>query len=106
MDSRIVIVAYKPLPGKENELKALVRSHHLGLKAEDLVTDRTPIIAGTSNGSIIEIFEWKSIEAIHAAHSNSAVLAMWDEFAQVCTYLPASEIQEFHQIFSDFSPLN
>ena len=36
-DERIVIVAYKALPGKEEELRALMKTHVEILKKEELV---------------------------------------------------------------------
>jgi hypothetical protein len=45
MNSRIVIVAYKPKPGMENQLKKLALGHYSRLKKQDLVTDKIPIIA-------------------------------------------------------------
>jgi hypothetical protein len=44
MSGVIVIVAYRPKPGKEKELIELVRNRVPTLRKEDLVTDRAPII--------------------------------------------------------------
>ena len=65
-----VIVAYRPKPGREKELVDLVRSRVPTLRQEGLVTDRAPIIMRASDGSIVEVSEWKSEEAIAAAHKN------------------------------------
>lgn len=105
MDSRIVIVAYRPLPGKNTALEALVSTHYNRLLAEGLVTDRPPVIIKAADQTIIEIFEWVSKEAIENAHSNPAVLAMWQEFSAVCEYIPAGQVKEFQSMFSEFSPL-
>jgi len=40
----VVIVAYRPKPGKENDLIDLVRSRVPTLRKENLVTDRVPTI--------------------------------------------------------------
>jgi len=37
---RIVLVGYKPKPGKESELEALMKTHLPILREEGLVTDR------------------------------------------------------------------
>src|SRR5438270_371709 len=76
----VVIVAYRPKPGHEAELLDLVRSRVPTLRNEDLVTDRVPVIVRARNGTIVEVSEWKSGEAIEAAHRNPRVLAMWDKF--------------------------
>jgi quinol monooxygenase YgiN len=76
MSNVIVIVAYRPKPGKETELLKLVRNRVPTLCKEGLVTDREPIIMRARDGTIIEVSEWKSQEAIDAAHKNPNVLAM------------------------------
>jgi hypothetical protein len=71
-----VIVAYRPNPGKETELLKLVRNRVPTLRNQGLVTDRKPTIMRARDGTIIEVSEWKSQEAIDAAHKNLNVLAM------------------------------
>src|SRR6266496_4987207 len=80
MKSVIVIVAYRPKPGKETELLDLMGNRVPILRKEGLVTDREPIIMRARDGTIIEVSEWKSREAIDAAHRNPNVLAMWEKF--------------------------
>ena len=48
----------------------LVRNHLPPLRAEGLVTDRAPILMRTADGTVVEIFEWVSQEAIAGAHGN------------------------------------
>ena len=84
MNGVIVIVAYRPKPGKESETLDLVRSRVPTLRKEALVTERTPIIMRARDSTIIEVSEWKSQEAIQAAHKNPNVLAMWNSFFEVC----------------------
>jgi len=103
---RIVIVGYKPKPGKNEALKALMKTHLPRLKQEGLVTDRESIIMEAGDGTIIEVFEWKSEEAIQIAHKNTAVLKMWDEYAVVCDYVPVGTLTEAESLFSGFEPVN
>src|SRR5438045_9349132 len=58
MSGVVVIVAYRPKPGKENELIDLVRSRVPTLRKEKLVTDRVPTIMRSHDGTIIEVSEW------------------------------------------------
>lgn len=103
---RIVIVAYKPKPGKVDALKELTKTHVSRLKQEGLVTDREPIIMETADGTIIEVFEWLSTEAIQKAHTNPEVQKMWGEYAAVCDYVPLNSLSEASNMFADFMPLN
>ncbi|TWI99430.1 hypothetical protein JN11_02747 [Mucilaginibacter frigoritolerans] len=103
---RIVIVAYKPKPGKEQALKELSKTHVSRLKNEGLVTYREPVIAETADGTIIEVFEWLSDEAIQNAHTNPAVLQMWSEYAAVCDYVPLNTLAESSNMFAEFTPVD
>lgn len=102
---RVVIACYVPKVGKESELHDLSRTHVPRLRAEGLVTDREPIIAVAADGTVVEVFEWSSTEAIAAAHANPAVRAMWEEYERVCSYRPIGEVPEAAQLFSELAPL-
>ena len=103
---RIVIVAYRPKPGRVEDLKALVRSHVTRLQALGLVTARDPVTMEAADGSIVEVFEWISPEAIEEAHVDPQVQAIWSEFASVCDYIPIAQLPEASQLFSEFSALS
>ncbi|MDB4921541.1 hypothetical protein [Mucilaginibacter sp.] len=103
---RIVIVAYKPKPGKAEALKELTKTHVPRLKKEGLVTDRKAVIMETADGTIIEVFEWLSADAIQQAHSNPAVHQMWAEYAEVCDYVPLNSLSETGNMFADFTPVD
>ena len=102
---RIVIVGYKPFPGKEAALAKLMKSHVSILRKEGLASDREPILMQSANGTIIEVFGWKSKEAIAQAHTNAAVQKMWGEYAEVCEYIPVGNLDETRSLFSEFTPL-
>ena len=101
----IVIVAYRPKPGKERELFELVRSRVPTLRKEGLATDRAPVIMRARDGTIIEVSEWKSQEAIDAAHKNPNVLAMWNKFFAICDCVPLRTLAEAEEMFAGFEPL-
>jgi quinol monooxygenase YgiN len=101
-----VIVAYRPKPGKEQELFALVRDRVPTLRKEGVVTDRTPVIMRARDGTIIEVSEWKSREAIEAAHKNPNVLAMWDKFFDLCDCVPLNALAEAEEMFAGFEPVD
>lgn len=101
----IAIACYKPRPGREQELLELVRDHLPPLRAEGLVTDRSPIVVRCADGTIVEIFEWVSQEKIQAAHTNPAVLDLWKKFEAVCWYETPANIKEFQNMFSHFEPI-
>ena len=105
MSGVVVIVAYRPKPGKENELVDLVRGRVPTLLKEGLVTDRAPTIMRASDGTIIEVSEWKSRQAIDAAHKNPNVLAMWNKFFALCDCVPLKSLAEAEEMFAGFEPV-
>ncbi|HEV7180705.1 MAG TPA: hypothetical protein VGN11_12605 [Candidatus Baltobacteraceae bacterium] len=102
----ISVACYRPKPGKEHDLEALMREHVPVLQAESLATDRESIIMRAKDGTIVEIFEWASREMTDAAHSNPAVLAMWERFNAACDYVKVSDLAESHDQWASFEPLD
>jgi hypothetical protein len=98
----IAVACYKPRPGREQDLLELVRNHQPPLLAEGLVTERKPIVMRCADGTIVEVFEWVSKEAVAGAHKNPAVLALWKQFEAVCWYETPANIAEFQNMFSGF----
>ena len=103
---RFVIVAYKPKAGRETQLLAAVQKHLQVLKEQDLVTDRPAYAMRAADGTIVEVFEWKSAEAIAAAHANPAVQALWGEFGAACDYVPLTSLAETQQMFAEFDSID
>ena len=101
----MTIAAYKPRPGKEARLVELTRTHVPILRGQDLVTNRPPYAMRAADGTIIEVFEWKSKDAISAAHTNPAVLAMWEQYAEACEYVPLKTVAECSDMFAGFEPV-
>ena len=102
---RIVIVAYKAFPGKEAELNELMKTHVAILRNEGLASDRDPILLNAKNNTLVEVFGWKSKEAIEAAHNNPQVLKMWERFAQLCEFIPLNQLSETNDMFAEFDAL-
>lgn len=101
---RIVIAAYKPKAGQHEALAELMREHLTILRSQDLVTERESIMMQAEDGTILEVFEWRSAEAIASAHENPAVLAMWEKYAAACDYIPVGQVPEADILFSDYTP--
>jgi len=70
------------------------------------VTARKPILMEATDGTVLEVFEWLSQEAIDAAHANPRVQEMWAEFSAVCEYIPVSQVPEAAEPFSGFRPID
>lgn len=102
---QMVIVVYRPKPGREAELLELVRGHVPALRAEGMATERPPLVMRAADGCIVEIFEWTSAEAVEGAHHSPNVMAMWGRFAEVCDYETLANLPEARRMFSPFDPV-
>lgn len=102
--SPIVIVAYRPKPGKAADLLALSRTHVPVLRQQGLVTDRPATLMTAEDGTVIEIFEWKDAAAIEAAHHDAMVQELWNRYAELCDFVPVAQVPEAAQVFSEFTP--
>ena len=102
----VVIVAYRPKTGQEDATLEIVRERVPFLRKEGLVTDRAPVIMRARDGTIIEVSEWKSREAIDAAHKNPNVRALWNRFFAVCDCVPLKSLAEAEEMFAGFEPID
>ena len=101
----LVIVCYRPRPGMEEALLDAVRDHLPVLRAEQLVTDRPATAMRGEGGTIVEVFEWRSQEAIGRGHELPAVQALWERFERACEYAPLADLPEAAQLFPSFEPV-
>jgi quinol monooxygenase YgiN len=101
----MVIVAYRPRPGQEERLLELTREHVPILRAAGLATERPAYAMRAKDGTLVEVFEWKSPEAIQAAHEHPEVLALWKRYGEACEYVNLASLAEAHDMFAGFEPI-
>ncbi len=102
----MVIACYRPKPGQGDALLELMKTHLPTLRAEGLVGDGPSLCGRAKDGTIIEIFTWKSQAAIDKAHENPVVGSMWEQYAKVCDFTPVGAIDEAKQLFSPLTPID
>lgn len=101
-----VIAAYRPKPGKDEELRRLMREHRRTLAEAHLVTSKQPLILrARSDGTLLEIFEWVSAKAADEAHRHASIREMWNKLAAVADFVALSDIAEAGKTFSHFEAL-
>ena len=105
MKPKIVFAIYKPHQDKGNELKKLILKHVPRLKSNKLITNREPLLVKSKNGIYIEIFEWKSTDAVEEAHENPEIQKLWDEIEKVCDFTNLESIEEVREYFPQFKPI-
>jgi hypothetical protein len=101
----VVIVAYKPKPGKEADLLQLTREHVPLLRAEGLATDHPVIACQAKDGTVVEVFEWAA-GGTERAHTNPVVMKLWERYSAACDYVPLATLPEAANMFAGFTPIN
>src|SRR5215471_3131456 len=82
---RISIAAFRPHPGKEDELKRVIASRLPLLRRLGLSTDRTNITMRATDGTLVDASEWVDDAAIDRAHHTPEVLELWQRFDACCS---------------------
>ncbi|GAB4327530.1 MAG: hypothetical protein Kow0074_22910 [Candidatus Zixiibacteriota bacterium] len=107
MDANMVIAVYRPKPGKTGQLCSILERHLPLLRELGLATERRSLVMrSVVDGSIIEIFEWVSDDAVNVAHEHPRVLAYWDELKAVCNYTAPGALREMSDLFPHFEILD
>jgi hypothetical protein len=99
----MVIALFRPKPGTDEPLTACMRDRQPVLRAERLVTDRPAYPMRAQDGTALEVFEWKSQDAIDAAHSNPSVAGLWQRCAACCDDATFGDLSEEKATFPSFT---
>lgn len=99
---RVVLAAYKPRLGMEDELLRIVEKHVVTLREEGLVSKRDNYVLRSASGAVIEIFEWLSEEAVEQAHTNKKIGSIWHEINSVADFVSLGDIEECGHPFPHF----
>jgi quinol monooxygenase YgiN len=102
----LAFAAYKPKAGQEKAFLELVKRHLPVLRELQLATDRSNFIARSKDGTIIEVFEWTSVNAIDAAHQHPAVADIWEKMTLIADFIAMKALPEAKKPFSGFEILN
>ena len=82
----------------------MVKNHVKVLRNQGLAALRPPMIMKSADGTVIEVFEWISKQAIEDAKHNKDVQEYWDKYRDVCEIIPISQLIESNTSFSEFNP--
>jgi hypothetical protein len=99
----MVVAMYRPKEGKLVELEALVRKHFPTLKEYGLTTEAPPFVSRSTDGTILEVFEWASDSAAQKAHDHPAVAKIWEAMAMVCDFGKLEQLPEAKKVFPHFT---
>jgi hypothetical protein len=102
----LAFATYKPKAGKEKDLLELVKKHLPILRELELATDRSNYIAQSLDGTVIEVFEWTSINAVRAAHQHPTISDIWEKMTLIADFVPMSTLSEGQKPFPGFAIIN
>jgi hypothetical protein len=105
MTSEVVFALYRPHPGKDAELKALIHRHGPALKKSGLTTERPTLLLKAGDGTYLEIFEWVSSEASRFAHRDPEVGPIWMAMEAVADFVSLDSLAEAKRPFTHFTPV-
>lgn len=102
---KIVIALYRPKPGREAALLKTVAKHLPTLREANLVTKRPAILMKAADGTLLEVFEWRSEKHSGLAHEHPGVMAVWEAIGKDADLLPLSSLEEAGKLFPHFDPV-
>lgn len=103
---QIVIAAYRPKPGQDKLLLEVVRTHLPILRQQKLATSRPVQVLRAGDGTLLEIFEWVSEEAVEQAHTNPVVQKLWERFGKVSDFVTLASLPGAQEPFPHFEPVD
>jgi hypothetical protein len=89
----------------DGALLEAVRDHLPVLRLEELVTERPAVALRARDGTVVEVFEWRSQEAMARAHDLPAVQELWARFERACEYVTLADLPEAGELFAAFEPI-
>lgn len=101
----VAIAGYRPKKGKERKFLQLLKSHIPTLRAEGLISDKDAYRMQAENGTIIEVFEWKSSKSKRQAHKNENVMKIWNQFFDLADLVGIGTLKEAKEAFASFKPM-
>lgn len=99
----VVMACFRPKKGKADELNQLFEHNLKLLRAKGLVTERELVTLEAADGTLIELFEWQSEDAMKRAEKDDEVQLLWQRFGSVSQFMPIAALPEAQQAFSAFN---
>ena len=99
---QLAFAMYKPKKGKLAELKKLLKDHIPTLRKYELITNKGAFLVQSTDGTLIEIFEWASEAAKDAAHKHPAIMKIWGPMMPICEFPAMENLPEAAKSFPNF----
>lgn len=97
----LVTAMYRPKPGKDAELRAVLAEHVRSLRAWGMASERPVLLLQARDGTYVEIFEWLP-GAVERAHHDPRVAEIWGRFSAACDFVAAKDLPDAARPFPHF----
>ncbi len=97
-----MLAVYRPKPGCNEALLRETAEHVPLLRRLGLATDHPATALRAPDGTVVELFEWRSADTIAAAHEHPEVLAMWGRYAECSDYATLADLPNAASMFAEF----
>ena len=101
----ISFAAFRPKPGREQELLTVIDERVALMRSLGLVTERPVVNMRAGDGTIIQVSEWASQEAIDRAHETPEVLALWRRYEECADHVMPGSLPDLADPFPCFETL-
>ncbi len=92
---------------EENQkaLFEILKNHIPTLRKYELISDSPAYMLQSTDGTIIETFEWKDEKAKQIAHEHPAIRTIWGKMEGICEFPSLSDLPESKKRFPNFKVL-
>jgi hypothetical protein len=90
--TELALAAYRPRPGQEEALVALLREDVGTLRRRGHVTARPAPLVRTAGGELLVVIEWSTGHAVGDAHEDAEVLEVWRRKDELAEYIAPRDL--------------
>ena len=91
--SRMSLSAYRPRPGRDDEVVPHLREEVATLRAYGYITSRPAPICLTARGEYLVISEWATETSVDEAHADDVILEVWRRKEKLVEYIAPADLE-------------
>jgi heme-degrading monooxygenase HmoA len=100
--SRVSLSAYRPRPGRGDEVLPHLREEVAALRAHGYITNRPVPICRTTRGEYLVISEWTTETSVDEAHADDAIREVWRRKEQLVEYIAPADLDQSDVPFASY----
>ena len=94
MPTRVSLSAYRPRPGRSDEVLPHLRHEVAALRARGHITGRPAPICLTPRGEYLVIAEWATESSVDEAHEDDVILDVWRRKEKLVEYIAPCDLDK------------